>query len=241
MELRSLSSSSSSTLDNISTCKSPGLLLHSTPDIQDILVAAAASTKFSSEIRKLALQYVGDPTIPYVVIRDVWKHTKHETRPHLSSILRGAKFSLESPKPREKSQELKERLQKLQEEADWKEYKELVKDVAGHTEDELPFSSYKDQLGFGLHVVVTMFTGFMGGYFLFRSQLQNSPALHAAGGVLGLCVGMLVETLLFMVHSYQYEKASSKIDKRRPRLSSNTRAKSYSRENNASILTKKRQ
>ncbi|KAJ7530511.1 hypothetical protein O6H91_14G006800 [Diphasiastrum complanatum] len=148
MELRSLSSSSSSTLDNISTCKSPGLLLHSTPDIQDILVAAAASTKFSSEIRKLALQYVGDPTIPYVVIRDVWKHTKHETRPHLSSILRGAKFSLESPKPREKSQELKERLQKLQEEADWKEYKELVKDVAGHTEDELPFSSYKDQLGF---------------------------------------------------------------------------------------------
>ena len=48
-----------------------------------------------------------------------------------------------------KSEELKARLEKLQDLAERKAYQELVKDVAPKKDVEEPFSSYKDQLGFG--------------------------------------------------------------------------------------------
>lgn len=52
------------------------------------------------------------------------------------------------------SKELKERLAKLQEIAEQKAYKELVKDITKHEgheghEDREYFSSYKNSLGFG--------------------------------------------------------------------------------------------
>jgi hypothetical protein len=49
------------------------------------------------------------------------------------------------------SKELQERLIKLQEIADQKAYKELVKDITQHDHDEerVYFSSYREQLGFG--------------------------------------------------------------------------------------------
>ena len=47
------------------------------------------------------------------------------------------------------SDELKARLEKLREMQERKEYAELVKDVAPKEDNTEPFSSYKDQLGFG--------------------------------------------------------------------------------------------
>jgi hypothetical protein len=49
------------------------------------------------------------------------------------------------------SKELQERLIKLQEIADQKAYKELVKDITqnDHDEERVYFSSYREQLGFG--------------------------------------------------------------------------------------------
>lgn len=48
-----------------------------------------------------------------------------------------------------KSEELKARLKKLEDLAERKAYKELVKDIAPKEDVQEPFSSYKDQLGFG--------------------------------------------------------------------------------------------
>jgi len=49
-----------------------------------------------------------------------------------------------------KSEELKARLKKLEDLAERKAYQELVKDIAPPRDDDPePFSSYKDQLGFG--------------------------------------------------------------------------------------------
>lgn len=45
---------------------------------------------------------------------------------------------------------MKERLKKLAEMAERREYAELVKDVAPKKEISEPFSSYKDQIGFGM-------------------------------------------------------------------------------------------
>lgn len=93
------------------------------------------------------------------------------------------------------------RLRKLEERAERKAYEELVKDITPKKGVEEPFSSYKDQLGFGLHVVVTMFTGYLVGYAAFRALFSKNPAMSAAGGILGLVVAMLVETLLFIFKS----------------------------------------
>lgn len=48
-----------------------------------------------------------------------------------------------------KSEELKARLRKLAERAERDEYRELVKDILPKNDATEPFSSYKDQLGFG--------------------------------------------------------------------------------------------
>lgn len=47
------------------------------------------------------------------------------------------------------SEELKARLRKLEEAAERNAYAELVKDIAPNKGADEPFSSYKDQLGFG--------------------------------------------------------------------------------------------
>uniref|UniRef100_A0A803LU04 Uncharacterized protein n=1 Tax=Chenopodium quinoa TaxID=63459 RepID=A0A803LU04_CHEQI len=118
-----------------------------------------------------------------------------------------------------KSEELKARLKKLEELAERKAYAELVKDITPKEPNE-PFSTYKDQLGFGLHVVVIMFTGYLVGYIAFRALFDRNPIMSTAGGILGLVLGMLVETLLFIIRTTDYSEKSSK-----PRPPSNLKFK----------------
>ncbi|KAL8107615.1 uncharacterized protein LOC141670550 [Apium graveolens] len=148
-------------------------------------------------------------SIPYTSLRSIWFSSDRSTRPDLLSLLTGSTLIFPSPKPREKSEELKVRLRKLEEVAERKAYDELVKDITPKKGIEEPFSSYKDQLGFGLHVVLTMFTGYLVGYAAFRALFGHSPVMNAAGGILGLVVGMLVETLLFIVRASTMEKKST--------------------------------
>ncbi|KAJ8568223.1 hypothetical protein K7X08_020945 [Anisodus acutangulus] len=58
----------------------------------------------------------------------------------------------------------------------------------------------------GLHVALTMFTGYLVGYYAFRALFCHSPAMSAAGGILGLVIGMLVETLLFIIRTSSMDK-----------------------------------
>ncbi|XP_051136694.1 uncharacterized protein LOC127255266 [Andrographis paniculata] len=117
------------------------------------------------------------------------------------------------------NKELKVRLKKLQETVERKAYDELVKDITPKKGVEKPFSSYKDQLGFGLHVAVTIFTAYLVGYDAFRALFNHSQAMNAAGGILGLVGAMLVETLLFILRS------SSSLDRRSPSSPSATKLK----------------
>ncbi|EFJ24618.1 hypothetical protein SELMODRAFT_271067 [Selaginella moellendorffii] len=192
-----------------------GLRFHSTAGIQEFLDAASSSASLLPDrVSELALRYKDASVVPYQVIRDVWSNFAPEARPSFRRLLEGATFAFHSPKPREKPKELQERLQKLQELADQKAYKDLVKDVVKENEEMVPLSTYKDQIGFGLHVIVTMFTGFLLGFALFRSQFEESVVLHVAGGLIGLFAGMILETVLFIVRDYQYQN-SSKFKKRR--------------------------
>ncbi|CAM6121538.1 unnamed protein product [Calypogeia fissa] len=185
-----------------------GLKFHSTPKLREFLRKVAASTTVSMKSQAIALDYAEDESavVPFVFLRDVYKELEPGDRSPIHQVLVGSSMFLESPKPREKSEELKARLKKLQELADKKQYDELVHDITKHTIEPEYFSSFKDQLGFGLHVVLTMFTGFVFGYAIFRSLFRETPVLHAAGGALGLMAGMILETLLFIVRDAQREK-----------------------------------
>ncbi|KAF8032554.1 hypothetical protein BT93_D1457 [Corymbia citriodora subsp. variegata] len=179
----------------------PGLIISATERIRGFLSSASQDPSLSEQLRNLASDLSSQADLPYKSLREIWFASREETRPGWSRLLSGSHFVFTSPKPREKSEELKARLRKLSEMAEKKAYEELVKDIIPKKDTYEPFSSYKDQLGFGLHVVLTMFTGYLLGYYAFRALFSHSPVMNAAGGILGLVCAMLLETLLFIIRS----------------------------------------
>ncbi|XVE65312.1 hypothetical protein DITRI_Ditri07aG0170900 [Diplodiscus trichospermus] len=195
----------------------PGLVITVTESIRSFLLSASNDQNLSQELRELALTLSSRTSAPYKHIRSIWVGSNVETKPGLISLFSGSNFVLSSPKPREKSEELKERLRKLKEIAERKEYQELVKDITPKKDSDEPFSTYKDQLGFGLHVALIMFTGYLVGYLAFRALFNHSPVMNAAGGILGLVFGMLLETLLFIIrtsdHGLKSPSSTSRLKK----------------------------
>ncbi|KAG6633678.1 uncharacterized protein LOC122288943 [Carya illinoinensis] len=177
-----------------------GLVISATETIRSFLSGASKDPHLSPELQQIAFDLTSQCNVPYKSLRALWFASQPYTRPALIQLLSGSEFVFTSPKPREKSEELKARLSRLAELAERNAYQELVKDITPKKDPE-PFSSYKDQLGFGLHVVLTMFTGYLVGYAAFRALFNQSPVMNAAGGILGLVGGMLVETLLFIIRA----------------------------------------
>ncbi|GLT91236.1 hypothetical protein SLE2022_091340 [Rubroshorea leprosula] len=194
-----------------------GLAISVTEPIRSFLFSASKDPHLSQELRGVASNLSSQPHVLYKQIRNIWICTSAESRPDLLQLFSASDFVFSRPKPREKSEELKARLRKLAELAERKEYQELVKDIAPKKDMNEPFSSYKDQLGFGLHVVLTMFTGYLVGYVAFRALFNHSPVMNAAGGILGLVFGMLLETLLFIIrtsdHGHQSPSPTSRVKK----------------------------
>ncbi|CAO2838010.1 unnamed protein product [Amaranthus hypochondriacus] len=188
-----------------STMNSTGLILSNTEALTSFL--KSSSSNLPEDLQQSALTLCSQPSISYQSLRSIWAASDPNSRPSLSTLLRGSSFLFTSPKPREKSEELKARLKKLEELAERKAYAELVKDITPKKTTDEPFSSYKDQLGFGLHVVVIMFTGYLVGYIAFRALFDRNPAMSTAGGILGLALGMLLETVLFIIRTTESERS----------------------------------
>ncbi|CAA7024761.1 unnamed protein product [Microthlaspi erraticum] len=186
-----------------------GLIVSATEPMRSFFALACDDIRLSEELREIASDLQSRNTVPYKLLRAIWTGSDPSTRPDLLGLFSGSNFVFTSPKPREKSEELKLRLSKLREIAERKEYAELVKDITPREQVEEPFSSYKDQLGFGLHVGLTMFTGYLVGYASFRALFNRNPALSAAGGILGLVLAMLVETLLFIIKTSKDDQIQS--------------------------------
>ncbi|OAY85186.1 hypothetical protein ACMD2_12304 [Ananas comosus] len=220
-----------------------GLVVANNDTIRSFLLSAATRCggggggSLGAELRDLASYLSSQSSVPYRSLRAIWFAIPAAERPPLRRLFNGADFVFSSPKPREKSEELKERLKKLAEMAERREYAELVKDVAPKKEISEPFSSYKDQIGFGLryidtsdiqlllrfrnrfcirclHVVLMMFTGYLVGYAAFRALFNHSAVMNAAGGILGLVCGMLLETVLFIIRTSNRDLDSSNSNSR---------------------------
>ncbi|XP_057726299.1 uncharacterized protein LOC130941737 [Arachis stenosperma] len=214
-QIRSLQFSRSSSSINHATMATNdsnwvGLVISTTESIRVFLSGASQDPNLSHHLRHTSADLLSQSELSYEPLRSVWMASDPSTRPELTQLFSGTRFVFSSPKPRQKSEELKSRLKKLQDLAERKAYQELVKDIAPKKEVEEPFSSYKDQLGFGLHVVVTMFTGYLVGYAAFRALFNHSPAMNAAGGILGLVVAMLVETFLFIIRSSNLDASKTR-------------------------------
>ncbi|XP_010695555.2 uncharacterized protein LOC104908170 [Beta vulgaris subsp. vulgaris] len=202
--------SSSSTISTTITDTSSPLILSNTEIIRSFLnSSSSSSSNLPENLQQSALSLSSQPSIPYQSLRSIWVSSDPTTRPSFSLLLRGSSFLFTSPKPREKSEELKARLRKLEVLAERKAYAELVKDITPKKSPEEPFSSYKDQLGFGLHVVVIMFTGYLVGFIAFRALFNRNLVMSTAGGILGLVFGMLLETLLFIIRTTDHSDRSS--------------------------------
>uniref|UniRef100_K4D1S5 Uncharacterized protein n=1 Tax=Solanum lycopersicum TaxID=4081 RepID=K4D1S5_SOLLC len=102
-------------------------------DYQDLV-------ELSNDLRELASSLSDQPTVPYKHLRWVWIGSNLVTRPDLMGLLSGSNFVFCSPKPREKSEELKARLRKLDEASEKKAYGELVKDITPTKSMDEPFS-----------------------------------------------------------------------------------------------------
>ncbi|KAI3963299.1 hypothetical protein MKW92_049561 [Papaver armeniacum] len=188
-----------------------GLMIANNEIIKSFLNSAKSDLNLTDELRQIASNLLSQPSIPYKSLRNIWSESLPSTRPDLLHLFSGSNFVFSSPKPREKSKELQERLKKLSDLAERREYKELVKDITPVEQTDEPFSSYKDQVGFGLHVAVTMFTGYLVGYAAFRALFNHNPVMNAAGGILGLVFAMLLETLLFIIKSSSKRPVSSSL------------------------------
>lgn len=202
--------------------KRVGLVISSTESIRVFLSGASKEPTLSDQLRQTCSDLLLQSEIPYAPLRAVWIASDPSTRPDLTRLLSGTRFIFSSPKPREKSEELKARLKRLQDIAERKAYQDLVKDITPPKDVQEPFSSYKDQLGFGLHVVVTMFTGYLLGYAAFRALFNHSPAMNAAGGILGLVAAMFVETFLFIIRSSNADADKTRKFSQKPRSSFST-------------------
>ncbi|XP_004496325.1 uncharacterized protein [Cicer arietinum] len=194
-----------------------GLVISTTDSIRVFLSGASNDATLSPQLRQTSSDLLIQSELPYEPLRAVWIASHPSTRPDLTRLLSGTRFVFSSPKPREKSEELKARLKKLEDLAERKAYKELVKDITPKEDVQEPFSSYKDQLGFGMHVLVTMFTGYLVGYAAFRALFDHSPAMNAAGGILGLVGAMLVETFLFIIRSSSPDVNKTRKSNQKPR------------------------
>uniref|UniRef100_A0A1D1Y9E8 Retinoblastoma-related protein 1 n=1 Tax=Anthurium amnicola TaxID=1678845 RepID=A0A1D1Y9E8_9ARAE len=181
--------------------KGCGLVFTMNAPISSFLLSAVEDPHLPPGLRELASDLSFQTSISYGSLRAIWLSSEPSRRPPLCLLFSGSEFVLDSPKPREKSEELKERLKKLSEMAERKTYQELIRDIMPKEEPAEPFSTYKDQLGFGLHVLLIMFTGYLVGFTAFRALFNHSTVMNTAGGILGLVCGMLLETVLFIIRT----------------------------------------
>ncbi|XP_031482614.1 uncharacterized protein LOC116252473 isoform X2 [Nymphaea colorata] len=127
-----------------------GLMVGSSDGLRDFLLSASEDIDSipDERLRDKARALSARDSVPYRSLREVYLAMPASSRPALLPLLAGSDLLFASPKPREKCDELKERLMKLAELEERKAYDALIEDIAPKKDTEEPFSSYKDQLGF---------------------------------------------------------------------------------------------
>jgi len=104
-----------------------------------------------------------------------------------------------------KSAALQERLSKLQRDLDEKQYSEMVSDITvgerqARDAAQSNYGSYKQQISWGVHVLVMMGTLYAVGHVA-GGALNPNPAYKAVGGLIGLIAALLLEATLLILRT----------------------------------------
>lgn len=134
--------------------------------------------------------------------------------PWLHQACQGISLILPTPPPRIKSKELQDRLAILQKNVEQASYNKMVSEV---TKAELKaealkggaLRTFKQQISFGLHVLVMMGTFYVFGHVA-GAAISNKVSVRAACGMGGLVIAMLLETVLLIIRTTSTEQFASK-------------------------------
>jgi hypothetical protein len=103
----------------------------------------------------------------------------------MHELCQGSGLSLPAPPVKERSPEFQKRLSKLQDDLDNKMYAAMVADITEkdrEAEDRhnALFPTYRLQLSFGMHVIVTMGTFFLLGYYAGKLSFKSPTAVSCS-------------------------------------------------------------
>lgn len=204
------------------------LSLHKTDKIFTLLKQAAACSDLAQDLQTEATQLLTKPEVPWSRLRAITLEYRHSTGSIdgllLHEVCHGSKLTLKPPQKRQKSKELQERLIKLQEQVDQASYNKMVSDVTKQERAAAALRSgalqtYKQQMSFGLHVIVMMGTFYAVGHIA-GTALSPRTAVRAACGMCGLVFAMLLETVLLMIETNRFESPKARKQQETPLPSS---------------------
>ncbi|KAK9804939.1 hypothetical protein WJX73_001051 [Symbiochloris irregularis] len=176
------------------------MYLSQTKELQQVLAEAAACDRLDTACREDAAELAQAESVEWNKLWPIYQKFRDcsdESGPWLHLACQGSRLILPRPKARVKSPELLARLARLQKEQESREYNKLVHDITKEERNakeaaENSLVTYKEQLGFGVHVVVMMGTLYAVGHVAGMS-LSKNKAHHAAGGLLGLVIALFLE------------------------------------------------
>ncbi|KAA6425417.1 MAG: hypothetical protein FRX49_04910, partial [Trebouxia sp. A1-2] len=188
------------------------------------------------DLRAEATQLLAKPEVPWSRLRAITLDFRQSAGSTdgllLHEVCHGSKLVMKPPQRREKSKELQDRLTKLQEQVDQASYNKMVSDVTKQERAAAALRSgalqtYKQQISFGLHVIVMMGTFYAVGHIA-GTALSPRTAVRAACGMCGLVFAMLVETVLLMIETSRFEGPKDRRQQETP-LPSSDRSMSHSK------------
>lgn len=191
---------------------SPELALTRTEAISALLTRAASCSGLSQELQSEAQQLLTRPDVPWLWLKclsaELSKATSEELWLH--TACKGSQLVLQAPRRRDKSKELQARLLKLQENVDQASYNRMVSEVtkkerAAEALRSGALQTYKQQISFGLHVIVMMGTFYAVGHVA-GTAMSPKTSVRAACGLTGMVLAMLVETVLLMLETSRFEQ-----------------------------------
>ena len=175
--------------------------VENTESVREVLRLASADEKLLDR-----------STVPWEAVLDAVRTVRRETNADdvwLHTACRGATLTYPKPDPpKPRNPELVKRLA----------YDAMVKDVdpSVSSKDYVYMSTYTDQLGLGVNTVVLMGTLFALGYYV-GTKLAGGSGRDPGQNVLPLCLGlagaslgMILETLLFMIRNNRADEDGGK-------------------------------
>eukprot|EP00741_Cyanophora_paradoxa_P010795 tig00020539_g10437.t1 len=110
---------------------------------------------------------------------------------------------------KEKNPELEKRLEKLRAYAENQEYARMVSGLTVEQRREAEresMSSYFDQAGIGINILVSLITAFVVGHFLGRQWFDGDVAKSVIVGLVFAIVGLMIETWLFLFRASHMDR-----------------------------------